>query len=138
MTITLEKARARYPGAETFRMGDNADLSAYLISLVRSGAKTGTCEAKTVYESGAAAWPKVGRRDIALNWDGTPALVIETISLEEIPFNEVGEEFALSEGENEDLAGWRRDHEMYFTRNNRFDPAMILVCERFRLVEDFG
>jgi hypothetical protein len=36
------------------------------------------------------------------------------------------------------LSGWRRDHQAYFERNGGFDPEMLLVCERFRLVEDFG
>lgn len=136
--VTLDEARARHKGAETFRFGDNEALCADLTALVRRGVKTATCQAKAVYDAGEEAWPLVGRRDIALNWDGTPALVIETASLEEVPFIEVTEDFALAEGEHDDLAGWRRDHEAYFRRNGGFDPAMILVCERFRMVEDFG
>lgn len=135
---TLRQAKARHPGAETFTPGDSAKLCALLLGLMRDGGKTGTCQAKSVYESGAEAWPVVGRRDIALNWDGTPALAIETISLEEIAFQDVGEDFALSEGENDSLAGWRRDHEAYFTRTCGFSPDMILVCERFRVVEVFA
>ena len=50
----------------------------------------------------------------------------------------VGEEFALSEGENETLEGWRRDHQGWFERTCGFSPDMILVCERFRVIEDFG
>ena len=135
--MTLEEVAARYPGAETFRFGDNADLCAALTALVVSGAKTGTCQAKAVYESGGEAWPAIGRRDIVLNWDGTPAAAVETVSLEERAFQDVEEEFALSEGENDDLAGWRRDHEAYFRRTCGFSPDMIVVCERFRVVETF-
>lgn len=137
---TLEDVRARYPGAETFRFADGVDreVGDWLLRLVRAGKKTGTCQAKSVYDSGEAAWPKVGRLDIALEWDGTPALVIETISLDECAFRDVGEEFALSEGENETLEGWRRDHQGWFERTCGFSPDMILVCERFRVIEDFA
>jgi len=133
---TLETLRARYPGAETFKFGDSPGLSAQLIDLVRQGKKTATCGALRDYESGGEAHPAVGRHDIALNWDDTPALVIETVSLDLVRFCDVTEAFALAEGENETLDGWRADHERYFTRNGGFDPDMMLVCERFRLVED--
>ena len=137
---TLEEVRARYPDAETFRFADGGpqELGEYLLRLVRTGAKTGTCQAKAVYDSGEQTWPKVGRHDIALEWDDTPALIIETISLDECAFKDVGEEFALSEGENETLEGWRQDHQRWFERTCGFSPDMILVCERFRVVEDFG
>ena len=140
MGVALEDVLARYPGAETFSFADGVDreIGDYLLRLVRSGKKTGTCQAKSVYDSGEQAWPKVGRRDIALEWDGTPALVIETVSLVEHAFMKVPEEFALSEGENDDLDGWRRDHKAWFERTCGYTPDMILVCERFRVVEDFG
>ena len=140
MTVSLEEVRARYPGAETFRFADGVDreIGDYLLRLVRAGKKTGTCQAKSIYDSGEQAWPEVGRRDIALEWDGTPALVIETVSLVEQTFMDVTEEFALSEGENDDLEGWRRDHKAWFERTCGYAPDMILVCERFRVVEDCG
>ncbi len=47
--------------------------------------------------------PVAGRKDIALNWDSTPALVIETIEVSISPFNQVNESFALAEGENKTL-----------------------------------
>lgn len=81
--------------------------------------------------------PIIGRRDLALNWDGTPALAIETLSIAVVRFCDVEESFALAEGENETLQGWRQDHQNYFERNGGFDPEMRLVCERFKLIEDF-
>ena len=137
---TLEEVRARYPGAETFRFADGVDqeLGEYLLRLVRSGKKTGTCQAKSVYDSGEAPWPKVGRLDVALEWDGTPALVIETTSLDTCAFKDVDDDFARAEGYEDGLTGWRAEHEGYFTRTIGFSPDMTLVCERFRVVEDFG
>jgi uncharacterized protein YhfF len=136
--MTLDEARARYPGAETFVFGDSAELSARLIALVRSGAKTATCGALRDYEAEGEAMPEVGRRDIALDWDGTPALVVETTSVEIRRFDEVGAEFALAEGENDSLEGWRADHRAYFERGGGWSPDLVVVCERFRLVEDFA
>ena len=69
----------------------------------------------------------------------TRVLVIETLSVVILPFNEVSEQFAFEEGEgNRSLAYWRMTHENYFRRNhfkNRaFDETMPLVCERFKVV----
>lgn len=138
MNRTVEELQAAYPGAETFRFGDNARLSAELIALVRNGRKTGTCGALRSFTEGGEAMPVVGRRDIVLDWDGTPALIVATVSVTVRRFCDVDVDFALSEGENDDLAGWQRDHRSYFERNGGFSPEMELVCERFRLVEDLG
>ncbi len=71
-------------------------------------------------------------------WDGTPALIIESLEVTQIRFSDVDKLSALAEGENDDLDGWRRDHQQYFERNGGFDNEMILVCERFKLVHDYG
>lgn len=123
--------------AVSFKFGDSEELCNELLRLVRSGKKTATCEALRAFESGAEEMPVVGRRDIALNWDGSPALLLETLEVTPMRFCDVEEDFALAEGENDDLAGWRRDHQAYFERSGDFDQEMIVVCERFRLIHDF-
>ncbi|MEM8980765.1 MAG: ASCH domain-containing protein [Pseudomonadota bacterium] len=131
----IEDLRKRYPGAEVFRFGDGPQLCAELLALVISGKKTATCGALRDFEAGGEAMPHVGRHDIALHWTGEPAVVIETKSIEQRRFCDVTEAFALAEGENDSLEGWRQDHETYFARNGGFDPEMVLVCERFEVVE---
>lgn len=126
-----------FTGAESFTFGDSEALCDHLLTLVREGRKTATCSALRDIDAGEAM-PVVGRRDVALNWDGTPALVIETVSVEQKRFLDVDADFALAEGESDTLEAWRADHRAYFERNGGFDPEMILVCERFSLVEDFG
>ncbi|ASP34786.1 ASCH domain-containing protein [Labrenzia sp. VG12] len=133
--MSIDELKQKYPGAETFKFGDGPELSAQLIALVRSGRKTATCGALRDFQEGGEAMPVVGRRDIALNWDGSPALVIETLEVTITRYCDVTEVFALAEGENEDLAGWQRDHQAFFERNGGFDPEMELVCERFRVIE---
>jgi uncharacterized protein YhfF len=70
---------------------------------------------------------------------GAPRAVIETLSLEQKPFDQVDWAFASAEGEgDETLDDWRASHIAYFTRHGGFAPGMMLWCERFRLVEAIG
>ena len=137
MGASLDSVVARYPGADCFRFGDSAALSDELLALVRSGKKRATCTHMAELEAGAAR-PEVGRRDIAMNFDGTPALVIETVEVVDTSFDRITEEMALLEGEDETLAGWRENHERYYRRLGVFAPDMPLIWERFGVVEDFG
>lgn len=130
--------KARYKGAETFTFGDSRALCDELLALVRSGAKTATCGALRDFAAGAEALPVAGRRDIARDWDGAPALVIETTEVTIRRFCDVGADFALAEGEVETLAGWKEGHRRYFGRNGGWSDDMELVCERFRLIEDLA
>ena len=116
-----------------FKFGDSRALCDELLALVRQGAKTATCGALRDFEAGEPM-PQVGRRDVALDWDGKPALLIETVEVTIRRFHDVPEDFALAEGEG-DFEEWKRGHIAYFTRNGGYDPDMLLVCERFRLIE---
>ena len=102
MPETLKLLKHRYPTAQTFKFGDSAELSAALLALVRSGKKVATCGAVRDFENGEPM-PQIGRRDIALHWDDTPALVIETVELIQCRFDEVTEAMALAEGEDDSL-----------------------------------
>ena len=134
----IEALRGRYDEAETFTFGDSRALCDEILALVRAGRKTATCGALRDFGAGADAMPEVGRRDIALDWDGRPAVVIETREVTVRRFSDVDEAFARDEGETADLAGWQEAHRRYFERNGGWSPDMELVCERFRMVEDLG
>ena len=126
----------RYRDAERFKFGDSAAMADELLALVVAGVKTATCGAARDFPPGSAARPAVGRRDIVLNGSGHPSAVIETIEVRERRFDEVDEAFAFDEGEGlRTLSDWREGHEIYFRRNGGFARDMMLVCERFRLVE---
>ena len=125
----------RYPDAQHFTFGDSHELCEELLALVISGAKTATCMPLRDVAEGREPMPEIGRRDIATDWAGTPRVVIETTEVTLRPFNQVEADFALAEGENDSLAGWQRDHQRYFERTGGFTPGMMLVCERFRVVE---
>lgn len=51
-------------------------------------------------------------------------------------FDEVDEAFAVAEGEGP-YDVWRSEHIAYFDRNGGYAPDLLLVCERFRVVEVF-
>jgi len=82
--------------------------------------------------------PVVERQDIVLNWNGSPTLEIETIDIAITKFCYVYESFALAEGENDSLEAWRRDNQQYYERNDGFSFDMLLVCERFNLIEELN
>lgn len=138
MTQTLQQIIDANPEAETFRFGDNAALCAEILGLVRSGTKTATCEVASAYGKGGDEWPEVGRRDVALNWDGTPAVMLETVEVSTRRFCDMDEEFVAAQGEFRDLAHWRAGYEAYFRRNGGFSEDMKLMCERFKLIEDYA
>ena len=126
------------PEAETFRFGDSKALCDEILALVRAGTKTATCEALHHYGKGGDEMPEAGRRDVALEWDGTPAVMLETVEVTTRRFGDMDAEFVAAQGEFRDLEHWRKGYEAYFRRTGGFDPDMKLMCERFRVVEDFG
>ena len=119
---------------ESFSFGDSPEMADRLLGFVLAGAKTATC-----WSVRDGQQTHVGKRMVAKDGAGRPRAVIETVSLEQMRFNEVGWTFALAEGEgDEHLEEWRQGHQAYFTRNGGFSPDMMLWCERFRLVEVIG
>ena len=143
--VTLDEVKRRYPDAETFSFGggESEELCEWLLSLIRNGKKTNTCGELREFGQGqkidgVEAFPTVGRRDIALNWDGTPAMVIETLAVETKRFCDVDIDFALAEGEDKTLESWQAGHRAYYERNGGWSADMMVVCERFEVIEDFG
>ncbi|CUH80256.1 ASCH domain-containing protein [Tropicibacter naphthalenivorans] len=138
MAKSLQQIIDENPEAETFRFGDNPKLCAQIIALVRSGKKTATVEAMRAYTREGDALPEVGRRDVALNWDGSPALMLETVEVVTRKFSEMDEEFVAAQGEFRDLAHWRKAYRAYFSRTGGVSEDMEIMCERFRVVEDYA
>ncbi len=136
--MTLEQVLATYPGAFPHPVGDSEALNAEISALMRSGVKTGTCDAWAIYVDGTEDLPVVGRVDIALDWAGRPALATRTLSVERIAFDQMDEKRVALQGEFRDLAHWRLGYEAYLTRSGRFAPNVDMMFERFEIVEDFG
>lgn len=136
--VTLAAAQAKYKGAFAYSVGDSAALNAEILALMRSGAKTGTCDAWAIYVDGTEQLPVVGRVDMALDWEGRPALATGTLAVERITFDKMVEVRVAQQGEFRDLIHWRLGYEAHLTRAGRFAPDVDVMFERFEIIEDFG
>jgi uncharacterized protein YhfF len=124
---------AKYQGLRSFAFGDGPKLADELLDLVIKGVKTATCSAEDEPNTSTP-----GERWIVLDGRGEPACVIETIEVAYRRFPEVDGAFAYEEGEGDrSLDYWRQAHRNYFGRQGKFREDMMLMCERFRLVEVF-
>ncbi|MBR0713186.1 ASCH domain-containing protein [Bradyrhizobium liaoningense] len=124
----------RYRHLRTFAFGDSPDLADELLDLVIKGVKTATCSTEDEPNTSTP-----GERWVVLDGRGEPRCVIESIEVTYRRYNEVEADFAYDEGEGDrSLAHWRDAHRNYFGRLGRFSEDMMLMCERFRLVEVFG
>ncbi|QTD42563.1 ASCH domain-containing protein [Sporosarcina sp. Te-1] len=119
--------------------GDSPDE---LAQKVLSGKKTATCSAYALYEVQNEPLPQLNEYSIILNSLEEPVAMIKTTDVSLIPFCDVEEEFALAEGEGS-YEEWKQIHERYFKEEMGkvglpFSNEMLLVCERFVLVDDKG
>ena len=123
----------RYRGLRAFAFGDGPALADELLELVIRGVKTATCSTEDEPNTSTP-----GERWIVLDGRGEPRCVIETTEVTYRRFGEVDASFAFEEGEGDrSLDYWRDAHRDYFGRQRRFREDMMLMCERFRLVEVF-
>jgi len=125
---------AKYQGLRSFAFGDGQALADELLELVMKGVKTATCSTEDEPNTSTP-----GERWIVLDGSGEPRCVIETTEVTYRRYTEVDAAFAYEEGEGDrSLAYWRSAHRNYFGRMGRFSEDMMLMCERFRLVDVFA
>lgn len=108
-----------------------------LLALVLAGTKTATASAHTDYELEDEPLPQPGTLGIVLDGAGHPRALVETTDVRVVAFDQVDVEHAHLEGEGDrSLEHWRAVHERFFTEHaaDGFDPQMLLVLERFRVV----
>ena len=123
----------QYQGLRSFAFGDGPALADELLDLVIKGVKTATCSTEDEPNTSTR-----GERWIVLDGRGEPRCIIETLEESYRRYNEVDAAFAHEEGEGDrSLAYWREAHRRYFGRQGKFSEDMMLMCERFRLVEIF-
>jgi uncharacterized protein YhfF len=125
---------------EAFFFGDSEALANELAELVLRGVKCATTGSVCSLELEGKALPHAGALSVVTNWQGEPLCVIETESVEVMPFNRVSAEFATTEGEGDgSLSFWREAHIGFFKREasqaaREFSEDMLVACERFKLV----
>jgi uncharacterized protein YhfF len=125
---------------EAFCFGDGEELGNALAQLVLKGAKRATAGSVWSFEAEGKRFPVPGDLSVVTDWSGKPLCVIETHSVEVLPFNKVSAEFAAAEGEGDgSLSFWQGAHKAYFTREcaqagREFSESMLVACERFKVV----
>ncbi len=124
----------QYRNLRSFAFGDGPALADELLGLVLEGIKTATCSTEDEPNTSTT-----GERWVVLDGRGNPRCVIESTEISYRRYGDVDAAFAFDEGEGDrSLAHWRAAHRRYFERLGRFSPDMMLMCERFRLVEIFA
>ncbi len=134
----MEDLQVTYPGAGTFKLADTKGRVEHLNRLVAAKQKTATCLPWSEFENDQDALPQKGRCDIIANWDGTPAMVVRTVSVEKIKFRHVTPQLAMAEGEDKDIEAWRKRTAKAFGTKGVLDRDTLLVFETFELVEDLS
>ncbi len=123
---------------DAWQFGDDPD---HLVQFVIAGIKTATCSGYVFYELENAPLPKVDDYSILLNSKDEPVAIIKTVEVTIQPMNEVPEEFAIAEGEGDrTYQYWNDVHIKFFTEElkkigQEFTEDMLLVCERFELID---
>ena len=131
--MNLSAVPEQYRGLRSFAFGDGPALADALLDLVIRGVKTATCSTEDEPNTSTQ-----GERWIVLDGRGEPRCVIETTDVSYRHFGEVDAAFAFDEGEGDrSLDYWRSAHRNYFGRQGKFRQDMMLMCERFRLIEVF-
>ncbi|PXW87340.1 uncharacterized protein YhfF [Streptohalobacillus salinus] len=133
--------KAEHPGVDgdyqAWAFGDSEQMADQLAELVVKGIKTATASNQLLYQHEEEPLPEVGQYNIILDGKGMAVAIVETTSVEVVPFREVTAAHAFLEGEGDrSLAFWREVHEDFFRRELAevglaFNEDMPVVCERF-------
>jgi uncharacterized protein YhfF len=137
---TPSAAEAASAAYTSWHFGSGGEMADELVELVLTGGKRATAGALWSYENEGEAIPVVGDYSVITDGSGRARCVLRTASVEVVPFDRVGADFAASEGEGDlSLEYWREGHWKYFTmdlatfgRTPELD--MPVVCERFEVV----
>lgn len=135
-----EADRPQVPDLPPFELGyAKTELRRTLTEAVLRGDKTATAGLASDHEPYTdEPLPKPGDRWLMLGYDDEPLAVVETTEVRLVPCGEVDFEFARDEGEGfESVAHWRAAHERFWSDHVITDETVIL-CERFRLVEQLS
>src|SRR5690625_3408189 len=125
---------------DAWAFGNSKESADELASLVIVGKKTATASNYSLYEIEQEPLPYQGLHNIILDGKGEAVAIVETTSVEVIPFNEVTEEHAYLEGEGDrSLAYWRKVHEECCRKElesmeQPFHNQIPVVCEKFKLL----
>jgi len=132
---------------DAFGDGESARLADDLLELVLAGTKTATCMSAWAWEKEFETPLTPGMLSVILDGSGHPRCVVETISVQRMPYREVTADFARAEGEHTQpdldddsvLDQWREAHWAFFAKTlppigRAPSQDMPVLCERFEVV----
>lgn len=126
---------------ESMYFHDNQKDADRLAALVVEGKKTASSGLYAWYQEACADLPAVGTQNIITNYDGTAHVIIETVQVDTVPFNQISAAYAAMDmGTKVDaLAQWKKAHRVFFQyaleeSDQRFSEDMLVVCEIFKIV----
>ena len=123
--------------ARTFSDPRHSSVTDEIAELARQGRKRGTCHLQLDFEKNGVPYRYPGDYMVVLNTTLTPLCVVRCTRLEIVPFNQVTEEFAVSEGEGDlSYEYWARVHKRYFVNmlgslGLDWSDTVNVVCESF-------
>lgn len=119
---------------------DNEKDANETADLVNKGIKRATASSLWTYEQTQSEIPKVGGIFIVKDWAGQAVCVVKTVKITIIPFNEITEAHAYTEGEGDrTLAYWKRVHILFYQNELKkfgltFTESMPVIFEEFEKV----
>jgi uncharacterized protein YhfF len=120
--------------------GDNAEMAARLLILIRSGEKSITFTTPRLYEGDRGRTPMPGDLTVITDLAGSPGALVRTSWVRTMPFNEISERESQYEGAPvRPLEAWRKVHWSFFTRalapfGEQPSATMPVTVEKFELV----
>jgi uncharacterized protein YhfF len=134
---TVEVSNKKY---EAWSFGNDEKSANELAKLVKEDKKTSTSSLHCLYLIEDEGLPEKDEYSIILDGNGEAQCIIKTTNVKILPFNEVTEEFAKTEGEGDrTLEYWREVHRNFFCEalinsEKEFTEDMLVVCEEFEVV----
>lgn len=128
------------PLPEHWHFCDNEKDAKECAQLTKDGIKQATSTSLWWFETYDEELPEVGNLHIVTDWYGIAKAIIQTTKVDQIPFNEITEEYAAIEGEGDkSLEHWKKVHWEYYTRemaetDESPKEDMLIVCEQFKTV----
>lgn len=111
-----------------------------LLDLVLQRKKKATSSSAAAFQIKGEEIPEEGSFSVITDWDGNPRCVVRTVRVRRIPYNEIGFDTAVLEGEDESIESWRENHEKFFRAEGKelgytFTEDMDVIFEEFEVVE---
>lgn len=125
---------------ESWKFETSENASNTLARLVMDGKKKGSSSTKDNFENVGEVIPMVGDLYIITNWNDIAQFIIQTTTVNIVPYKEVSEEFARAEGEGDlSLKYWQEIHEPIFkieqaNCGKEFSENTKIVCEEFEVI----